>query len=294
MVDPTALIGSLTAPITKLIETTSNGIGTLYEPTRIRKKAEAEASAAKVQAYSEVEVARIRAEGEQEAAEVAERIRERLAAKELRRQRNIDSIVGKTVPQLPDSVSKKQVDPDWAVHFFNYAQDIGNEEVQLIWAGILAGEVNQPGTYSLRTLHTLRMLGVEDARLFRRACSYFWRIGEHAGGYLGGTEAAKYLEGKGLDFDSFLRLESLGLILMRGNLVVDLQPQHPVEVRYMGRHLALKTESHKNHFSVYALTDVGLELVNLVEAEPDWTYCDMVVDAWRKAGIIVEQIEAAK
>ena len=145
MADPIALIGSLTEPITKLIETTSNGIGTLYEPTRIRKKAEAEAHAATVQAHSEVKVARIRVEGERELAELADRANERLAAKELRRQGNIEAIVTKAAHQLPDSVSKQPVDADWAVQFFNYAEDIGNEEVQFIWAGILAGEVNQPG-----------------------------------------------------------------------------------------------------------------------------------------------------
>ena len=198
MADRIALIGSLTEPITKLIETTSNGIGTLYEPTRIRKKAEAEAHAATVQAHSEVKVARIRAEGERELAELADRANQRLAAKELRRQGNIESIVAKAAQQLPDSVSKQPVEADWAVQFFNYVQDIGNEEVQFIWAGILAGEVNQPGAYSLRTLHTLRMLGADDAWLFRRLCSYFWRIGENNGGYLGGYRSGRISKQQGL------------------------------------------------------------------------------------------------
>jgi hypothetical protein len=291
MADPTALIGSLTEPITKLIETTSSAIGVLYEPTRIRKKAEAEAQAAKVQARSDVEVARIRAEGERE---LADRANQRLAAKELRRQGNIEAIVTKAAHQLPDAVSKQPVDADWAVQFFNYAQDIGNEEVQFIWAGILAGEVNRPGAYSLRTLHTLRMLGADDARLFRRLCSYFWRIGENDGGYLGGTEADEYLKSKGFDSYTFLRLEFLGLILVSGGLELVLHPQHPVEVWYMGRHLVVKAEAHEKYFSLSPFTDVGLELVNLVEAEPDWTYYDVVVDAWRKAGIVVELQEDAK
>jgi hypothetical protein len=294
MADPIALIGSLTEPITKLIETTSNGIGTLYEPTRIRKKAEAEAHVATVQAHSEVRVARIRAEGERELAELADRANERLAAKELRRQGNIESIVAKAAHQLPDSVSKQPVDADWAVQFFNYAQDIGNEEVQFIWAGILAGEVNRPGAYSLRTLHTLRMLGANDARLFRRLCSYFWRTGENDGGYLGGTEAGEYLKSKGLDSYTLLRLEFLGLIIVIGGLELVLHPQHPEEVWYMGRHLVVKAEAHEKYFSLSPFTDVGLELVNLVEAEPDWTYYDVVVDAWRKAGIVVELQEDAK
>ena len=111
---------------------------------------------------------------------------------------------------------------------------------------------------------------------------------------MGGTEADEYLKSKGFDSYTFLRLEFLGLILVSGGLELVFHPQHPVEVWYMGRHLVVRAEAHEKYFSLSPFTDVGLELVNLVEAEPDWTYYDVVVDAWRKAGIVVELQEDAK
>ena len=43
-----------------------------------------------------------------------------------------------------------------------------NLEMQLIWAQLLAGEVAEPGTFSLRTLQLVRNLQESDARLFRK------------------------------------------------------------------------------------------------------------------------------
>lgn len=39
---------NITEPITELVKVVSNGIGILYEPRRIRKKAEAEAKALEI------------------------------------------------------------------------------------------------------------------------------------------------------------------------------------------------------------------------------------------------------
>ena len=55
-------LGKLSKPISKLIEAVSQGIGTLYEPTKIRRKAKAQADAALIKAEADIKK-RIIAEG---------------------------------------------------------------------------------------------------------------------------------------------------------------------------------------------------------------------------------------
>lgn len=81
---------NLTEPISKLIETVGNGVGILYEPKRIRKKALAEAEALKIST-----------EGRLQAQELEARAQIRLDYLELRRQKNIEAIVGQAASQMP-------------------------------------------------------------------------------------------------------------------------------------------------------------------------------------------------
>jgi hypothetical protein len=129
-------LGDLGAPLSKLIETVGSAVGVLYEPTRIVKRAKAEVIASK-----------IKAEGDIELQQLAARAEERLNHVELRRQKNIEAIVSEAAKALPESVSEEKVDEDWtAFFFFENCKDVSNEEMQLLWAKVLAGKVAQPGS----------------------------------------------------------------------------------------------------------------------------------------------------
>ena len=157
----------LTEPLTKLIETVGNGIGVLYEPTRIRRKARADADAIKILAAG-----RIQAQG------LEARAQTRLHHIELRRQKNIEAIVQQAAYQMPKEVSSKPVDEDWVADFFGACQDVGNDNLQSLWARLLAGEVTSPGSFSRRTLHAVKMMTKEDANLFTKLAGFVWRAPE--------------------------------------------------------------------------------------------------------------------
>lgn len=55
--------------------------------------------------------------------------------------------------------------------FFSYAEDISEDEMQNIWAKILAGEIKQPKSFSKRTLDVVRNLTKEEAELITRYSS---------------------------------------------------------------------------------------------------------------------------
>ena len=89
-----------------------------------------------------------------------------------KRVRNLAQIVEKARLALPPG-QVPDVEPDmaWTSSYSEAAQDISDEDMQELWARVLAGEVEKPGSTSVRTLAILRNLDQSTAKLFRRLCS---------------------------------------------------------------------------------------------------------------------------
>lgn len=157
-------------PLEKLIDVVSKGIGTIYQPRKIRKEADAQAYAIKV-----LEKAKAVATSETKLieAETAERIGKRIVAQEIKRQNNIDDIVEAAAEELKGKqVSEDPVDEDWATRFFGIVQDVSREEMKVLWSKILAKEIDRPSSFSMRTLDTLKNLSVTEAELFQKVAPY--------------------------------------------------------------------------------------------------------------------------
>lgn len=196
-------------PIEKLIETISNGIGTLYRPRAIRKEAEAKAYEIEV-----IERAKNKAIAESRELEVDSyhRIQERIIHQETKRQNNIENISQIAAEQLTneENVSEEPVDADWSARFFNIAQDISDDEMQKLWGRILAGEVKQPKSYSLRTLEFLKKLSKDEAEIFTKFADLKVVSGKQHVIFNddGGTFLRKEF---GIEYSEILLLKELGL-----------------------------------------------------------------------------------
>jgi hypothetical protein len=75
---------------------------------------------------------------------------------------------------LDSNPSDEPIDDDCAADFFEQAQDVSDQAMQSLWARILAGEVNKPGSFSLRTLHSLKTMTKEEAQMFERLVRFSW------------------------------------------------------------------------------------------------------------------------
>ena len=60
-------------------------------------------------------------------------------------------------------------DIDWYMHFFDCAGSVSNEDMQRLWAKMLAGELKSPGHFSRKTLRTLLDMDPRIASCFERA-----------------------------------------------------------------------------------------------------------------------------
>lgn len=66
---------------------------------------------------------------------------------------------------------EKIINDDWINSFEAEARQKSTEEMQLRFGRVLAGEIRQPGSYSIRTVKILRELDQGVAALFKKLCS---------------------------------------------------------------------------------------------------------------------------
>ena len=142
-----------------------------------------------------------------------------LHVQEEKQHRNIASITDQALVELAGAdVHDHEPNPDWTARFFNEAQDVSSEEMQVLWAKVLAGEVERPGSTSLRALSVLRELDRTVAGAFQRFCSASVSIRPDGHSIvdarvpsLGGKAAQNALAQHGFRFGDLNVLEEYGL-----------------------------------------------------------------------------------
>jgi hypothetical protein len=98
----------------------------------------------------------------------------RNAAKELIGQYCLEGIVAAGTEEAAKltSVPDEKPDPTWTIRFLGYAEGMADPYLQELWGKVLAGEIEQPGSYSLRTLDVLSAMTQKEAERFVGACQY--------------------------------------------------------------------------------------------------------------------------
>jgi uncharacterized repeat protein (TIGR03899 family) len=210
----TLLQGGTAVPkaVGKLIDTVSDQIGLFLEPSHIRRIGQAEADVTVTQAKAKAEIATVKLKNKLALKEIEDRTTERFWRMEVRRQRNREAIVAQAAKGIPETVSDTPVDPDWVTQFFNYCQDVSDEQMQSLWARILAGEVTTPGSFSLRSLAAVKLMSKADADFFTRFCTVVWAIAGDRTPIIPNLDTIANLKEIQLRFSEFTRLDAIGLI----------------------------------------------------------------------------------
>lgn len=267
-------------PIEKLIETVSQAIGILYEPVRIKKLANAEAYRFEKMEEAKSKGLILLADTENE---LLSRAQQRLTLQEIDRQINIDTIVQKSIDSLEETASEAPVNPDWRSKFFNKAQDISSEELQEIWAKILANEVTNPGHVSLRSLEVLGSLSKEEASTFAKAARLSFNYGSI-------YKLNNRIEIKEFDltFTDILELSACGLMYDSTTLNITYNiedAQNGVALKF-GKTLIFCTKDRAKSitFDQFKLTPVGSELANALDIEKNFDYLNAFMEKYTGEG----------
>ena len=278
MPDQTSLIniGELAKPANTLIEKISNAIGGCFKPWQIRRVAQAEAEAEKIKALTQLEIT-----------ELQHRALRRFVAEEAKKQNNIESITAMALPQLEDNSSPQDVEDDWITNFFDKCRLISDDQMQNLWAKILAGEANCPGRYSRRTVNLLGSLDKSDAAVFTRLCGFGWFIGD-AVPIVFDAKADIYNQ-HGITFAVLKHLDEIGLISFAsfaGYSRTDLPKR--VQVFYYDTPLTIefkKDQGNDLRTGMVLLSKAGQELAAICGSEAVPGFLDYVLDRWSQEGL---------
>ena len=160
-------LAGLSEPLTKLIDVIASGCKWIAEPYQIRRIADANAYASSVQSKEDFK------QGLRDSLlEYTKRsmlsIRE---GKQIDNLLNILNFAGQELRAI-DKINDNPVSPEWSSRFFDYAQNVYEEEAQTIWAKILAQETATPGKFFKRTLDILHNIEPFEAKWFAELCQF--------------------------------------------------------------------------------------------------------------------------
>lgn len=270
-------LGDLSKPATALVEKVCNAVGIVYEPTRIRRKAQAEAEAAQILALGQIEVDALQ-----------RRALERLIHQEARKQGNIEGITAQAARSLPPTAKVESLDENWVAHFFKQCDTVSNAEMQSLWSKLLAGEATAPGTYSRRTVDLVSTLDKADATLFTALGQFAWVIGDsHPLIYDMNDEIYKM---GGITFESLTHLDAIGLISFEsigGYQRQGLQKQ--AVAFYYSQPTLLEFPADNNiqmEVGHVLLTSAGKQLLTICGSQRNERFYEYVIRRWNSAGII--------
>lgn len=267
----------LSEPLKKLVEVVSGAIGTCYNPINTVLNAKAKAKEIEILSSAinnnfnlplKYDDGKVLIDSTS-AKELIERTKNRLIFQEINKQQNIDSVVHNAYENLKeeDNVSKKPVDKDWILRFFNSIEDISNEEMQKIWGKVLAGEIKKPNTFSLRTLEILKNLTQEEAQSFAKISEFIMRY-ENAYFIPSADELLKKFS---IFYGRILMLEECGLVNSSSNYLSDKKFYIKTNT------LICCFESFKDinqevGVYCYKITEAGKELLKIIEKKSNDVY----------------------
>ena len=306
-------LSGLGEPIKKLIDVIAQGCGTVTRSHFIRKDVKAKAKEIReiggafkdvglLPGKIEYKDGKISISGDQKEDQLSlqDRVSKQITYQQAKQQQNIESItqIAAELIAQKDTVNDEPVDSDWINNFFNSAQFVSNEEMQKLWGKILAGEVKQPGSYSLRTLHLLKTLTRNEAKLFQRVSKLAIIEGESAFIFANRINRVQ-IRPRGFSYSDEIKLIECGLIVQRQNLQLDfvLDPAKEDFVNFlMGNYLVQirnKETLNVTKIPTIEFTQSGSEFLKLIEIEPDVKYINGFAEFLKSQNLEVKWAKVA-
>lgn len=238
----------------------------------------------------------------------------------LREQVNLDMIAQRTASEIWDAVnsadqpilseSTETISDDWLNVFEAEGRLKSTEEAQAQFSKILAGEIQNPGSFSTRSIRILSSLDQIVANHFVTLCSLgIAQFDEVRIPSMGGDAANNSLQEYGLGFGTLNLLNEHGLIISDYNSWREITPcrvlpgleQQAVGIpfRHQGRHWLLMPVSNNakdvanKTIRVHgvALTQAGRELSSIVGIKPMNAYTERLAKYFERQGFRMTEVQ---
>lgn len=191
----------------------------------------------------------------------------RLVAEEINKQKNIEDVVRQADDILQadhdTTVRNEETDQGWVAECLDGAGRAYNDDLKAYWAKLLAGEIKQPGTYSLRTVDILKKLTKKDAEKIRELCRYVMYNFDKSDCIIFRDKEASYT------YSDMSFLMELGLLNSSSLLVKQYKNKDEkgtTELFFHGDVVFFLSIKKKNFgLPIYSFTRLGVEILSIVD-----------------------------
>jgi hypothetical protein len=185
--------------------------------------------------------------------------------------------------------SDDKVDDDWLHTWRENAGKISTSELQDLWGRILAGEVKNPGSYSIRTMEFLKGLSIDEAELISKLAKYVI-----AGSIV--RDKDKFLEAEGIPFGVLLFLQEIGIVSGVEALGLSIEFKTDVPDKYLKPLISNNKALIIEHddptkilkLGIYQLTHIGKQILALASFTSNEEYLNSVGQDIAKQGYTVQ------
>lgn len=199
---------------------------------------------------------------------------------------NLGSVLVQAQPLLISDSNKIENDNDLFYGLLEHAKDISNSEMQELLSKIIAGEYNNPETYSMSTLHVLKSVDSKILRNFVSALSIaLVNIGIFKDSFSDATDIQKL----GISYTAFLELQNIGLISASESKIT---AQGIVADLYSGKkvYFVPKNETDNNIVlpNCYFLTSAGNEIAQHLKVSENINFSEWLKTRYDNRNYTVE------
>ena len=216
---------------------------------------------------------------------IEERAKQRVHNEEILRQSNIEDVIKGAAERLAQDeggIKTHPVNEDWLRQFKNNVQDISEKEMKLIWSKVLAGEMKQPRSFSIRTLHLLGKLSKEDADVITKIAPF--TLSDDSGRRM--IIHSDMDEDDFFKFDDLLFLNELGLIETSATLHMNWHFDKNVSdfsncIKLNNGNVGININLNEKAYGipVYTVTMIGNQIFSLIEEViPRTDYYKRIID----------------
>lgn len=244
----------------------------------------------------------------------------KFAQRIVRQQLNIDIIAANAIGNINDSSNQNEtsqeideIDDDWLNEFEDIAKNKSSDQVRTIFSRILSGEIQKPGTFSIKALKTLSYLDEYTANAFKNLCSLcicmtltlpsseerdlkiflpYWQD----------LEPFWFLRYFNYSYDTILRLNDYELLREPSNVNINLETafhenmseKNFTTLKINGSHYYLKRRYIKSQITVgdykptvncIPLTSIGEELFQIVDADHSVDYFEYLTAEFKSMDV---------
>jgi hypothetical protein len=184
--------------------------------------------------------------------------------------------------------TKHEFDFDWFLRFFEGAGNISNEDMQLIWARILAGEVQKKGAFSLRTLETLRNMSQSEAMIVQQAAQLvLTQVNREKFIYCDNLSENLTYEQEVYELNEAYGIDNKEIsVMIECGILGSAKKQYRVSFFEGSNHIyngniiiVFQTKPNQNksceeflEYYAYEVTQIGNQLISILDVQPDNKY----------------------